>query len=374
MAPLHVLHVSRAVNTGLAHCVANYVEHQTHHGLRVTVACPGGRLGTLAAAHGAAVIDWSVAREPGVGMLAEAVRLGRILRRVRPDVIHLHCAKAGLLGRIVVRRRIPTVFSPHSWSFVGVGGVTRWLTQRWERFAARWTSVVMCVSAAERDGGLAAGIGGRLVVLPNEVSISAADAIRRRPREAVRANLGVHWDTPLTVCTARLAHQKGQDTLLAAWDAVRAAVPGAELALVGDGPDRSSLEAAAGPGVRFVGAADREQAQLWMYAADLVACPSRWEGMSLVPLEAMALGRPLVVSDVDGMTEAIPTGAGTIIPPDDVSALARAVIAFIGDPEAAAQAGKIGRHHAESQIGKQDSADRLLALYAELTAAGSASR
>lgn len=368
MAPVHVLHVSHAVNTGLAHCVAHYVAHQVGHGVRVSVACPGGRLGALAAEQGADVVDWRAVRQPGIGVVAEAVRLRRILRVVRPDVVHLHCAKAGLVGRLVLRGGRPTVFSPHAWSFFAVDGAMRRLVLGWERLATRWTAATVCVSAAERASGVSAGLPGRLVVLPNEVPASSVDAVLATDRAAVRAGLGVPADVPLAVCAARLVRQKGQDVLVGAWPGVRAAVPGAWLVLVGDGPDRAALAAAPPAGVRLVGAAGRETSLRWLHAADVVCCPSRWEGMSLVPLEAMALGRPLVVTDVDGMAEAIPAGAAWTVPPDDPAALARAVAAALADPDAAAAAGRRGREHALATTGRS-SADRLVDLYHELALA-----
>jgi glycosyltransferase involved in cell wall biosynthesis len=298
-------------------------------------------------------------------VIAEALRLRRIVAEVKPDVVHLHCAKAGLAGRLVLRGRIPTVFSPHAWSFFAVRGLMRRLVLGWERFASRWTAASVCVSAAEAESGTSAGIGGRLVVLPNEVSPSAADVYRAQARTTIRTGLGIDASVPLAVCAARLVRQKGQDVLVAAWASVRAAVPDAQVVLVGDGPDRASLEALATDGVRFAGAADRDEAMRWMYAADVVVCPSRWEGMSLVPLEAMALGRPLVVTDVDGMAEVV---AAATVPVDDAGALAEAIAGLLADPEAAEKAGRAGREHVESGGASHGSADKLLALYTELAA------
>ncbi len=148
---------------------------------------------------------------------------------------------------------------------------------------------------------------------------------------------------------------------------MRAALPDAQLVLVGDGPDRAMLEAAAGPGVRFVGAADRDVSLRWMHAADVVVCPSRWEGMSLVPLEAMALGRPLVVTDVDGMAEVVPPGAARLVAPEDVTSLGHAVTAVLVDSEGAAHAARIGREYALTVGAGDRSAEQLMALYGELT-------
>jgi glycosyltransferase involved in cell wall biosynthesis len=263
------------------------------------------------------------------------------------------------------------VFSPHAWSFLAVDGAMRRAVLGWERFALRWTDVVTCVSAAERDTGVAHGLRGRMEVLPNAVLPGAVEPIRARPRPAVREALGLAPGVPIAVCTARLARQKGQDVLVDAWPTVRAALPGARLVLVGDGPARPALEAAisstGAEGVSFTGPVDRDTALSWLYASDVVVCPSRWEGMSLVPLEAMALGRPVVATAVDGMAESVPPGTGWIVPPEDPGALAGAIVTVFTDHELARAAADAGRRRVTSAAGTgEDSSARLLDLYGEL--------
>ncbi|WP_308800513.1 glycosyltransferase, partial [Streptomyces sp. NEAU-H3] len=215
---------------------------------------------------------------------------------VRPDLLHLHSAKAGLAARLAVRGALPTVFQPHAWSFEAAGGPVGAFARHWERYGARWADRLLCVSEAERRTGEQAGVRGEFAVLPNGVDLTAF-----RP-EGGRYAYGD--GAPLVVCVGRLCRQKGQDVLLRAWPAVREAVPGARLVLVGDGPDEAALRQQAGAGVEFAGTA-RDCAR-WYRAADLVALPSRWEGMALAPLEAMACGRALVLTDTGGARESLP--------------------------------------------------------------------
>ncbi len=104
--------------------------------------------------------------------------------------------------------------------------------------------------------------------------------------------------------------------LLEAWPAVRARVPGARLVLVGDGPTEPELRAAAGEGVDLVG--PRKDVPDWLAAADVVVAPSRWEGMALTLLEAMATGRSVVATEVAGAGEALGDEAGRIVPIESV--------------------------------------------------------
>jgi len=86
-----------------------------------------------------------------------------------------------------------------------------------------------------------------------------------------------------------------------------------------------------------VGHTDREVALQWLAAADLVILPSRWEGMALVPLESLALGTPVVASDVNGAREAITEDVGALCPADDPAALAATVNDWLDTPRAAAR-------------------------------------
>ncbi|SDN01750.1 glycosyltransferase family 4 protein [Actinacidiphila guanduensis] len=340
-----VLHVAQPVDGGVARVVTDLVRAQVRQGARVVVACPPrGPLGPAAAGCGAEVLPWPARRAPGPTLPYEVRAAARAVRAVRPDLLHLHSAKAGLAGRLAVRGRVPTVFQPHAWSYEAATGPLFRAAVRWERGAARWAHKVLCVSAAERDSGERHGVRAGWAVVPNGV-----DTVRFRPtsrhRTAIRAALpAIAGDgaltgldplgagAPLVVCVGRLCRQKGQDVLLRAWPQVTARVPAARLALVGDGPDLARLRREAPRGVVFAGpCADTVP---WYQAADLVVLPSRWEGMALAPLEAMACARPVVVTDVAGARESIPPddAENCVVPPDDAGALAAALVHHLADP------------------------------------------
>ena len=115
---LHVLHVSVPTSGGVATVATSYVRDQVERGWNVTVACPSrGDLGYAAREAGATVRWWR--SDAGESTLPGAVlRLKRIVDETGPDVVHLHGGRAGLVGRLVVRDRVPTVFQPHAWSFL----------------------------------------------------------------------------------------------------------------------------------------------------------------------------------------------------------------------------------------------------------------
>ncbi|MEU0024810.1 glycosyltransferase [Streptomyces sp. NPDC006335] len=368
-----VLHLTQPVDGGVARVVTDLARAQVAAGLHVTVACPDSPLTADLRALGADVRRWEATRSPGPALVAEVRRLARVIAEVRPDLVHAHSAKAGLAGRIAVRGRIPTVFQPHAWSFEAVGGVTAALALGWERRGSRWAARTVCVSEAERRTGLRAGIAGRWSVIPNGID---AERFSPAPADTVRAQLlpGVDPAAPLVVCVGRLCRQKGQDVLLRAWDAVLRRVPDAHLVLVGDGPERDRLRERAPRSVLFAGAV--ADAVPWYRAADLLVLPSRWEGMALAPLEAMACGKPVVVTDVDGARESLPPALAPrcLVPPENPTALADAVSALLLDPSLRESLGHLGRRHVLSTHDVRRTSEAVAGLYRDLLDAEPAAR
>lgn len=346
--PPRVLHVSKPTSEGVAEVLLGYVRDQVARGWGVTVACPAdGWLGQAARHAGADVVRWEARRSPGPRTLTETLRLARVVRRVRPDVVHLHSAKAGLAGRLAVRGRRPTLYQPHAWSFAATRGLTRRATVGWERFGQRWTTELVCVSRTEYDEGARLGITPPASIAHNGVDLGRFRPIEPSERRRARQRLDLP-DLPTVVCVGRLSEQKGQRDLLEAWGKVKAEAPDAQLVLVGDGPDRDHLIEMGSElaGVHLAG--NQGDVLPWLAAADVVAAPSRWEGMAIAPIEAMAAGRSVVATRITGMVDSIPSGAGALVEPGDTDQLARALVARLLDPALAAEEGARGRAHVES--------------------------
>lgn len=332
-APPAVLHVAQPTCGGVARYVVDAAAEQVNRGWTVTVACPDG--GPLAAdldRLGIPRVPWAATRSPGPSVPRETRDLARIVAAAAPDVVHLHSAKAGLAGRLALRGRVPTLYQPHGWSWLAATGAVAAAARAWERYAQGWTTACVAVGAGEVAHARAAGLDGPIAVVRNGVDL---DRFRPADRREARAALGVPDGVPLAVCPARITRQKGQDVLLAAWPAVRARCPEALLALVGEGD--CDARAAAGPGVRFTGAVPDVRG--WLAAADVVVLPSRWEGLSLALLEAMAAGRSTVVSAIPGLAEVVAPDAGAAVPVEDPAALAAALAGRLADPARVATEG-----------------------------------
>ncbi len=344
--------------------IRHLVTDQLQAGWDVVAACPPtGPLPAEVAAAGARVLAWPATREPGPVSGSETLRLRRLVESVGADVVHLHSAKAGLAGRLAIRGRQPTVYQPHAWSFWAATGWQRAGSLAWERYGARWTARLICVSEREKAEAARLRIPTEGVVVPNCVDAEWFAAQDGTARADARAALGLD-DAPTVVCVGRLCRQKGQDLLLRAWPRVTAAVPDARLVLVGDGPDRATLTASAPPGVRLAGWADDPRP--WYAAADVVVLPSRWEGGALVLLEAMASSRSVVGTDAGGAREVLPAGGGAVLPVGDLPGLATALVTRLTHPDLAAAEGRAGRDRVRAEHDLRRSAARVRAVYADM--------
>jgi phosphatidylinositol alpha-1,6-mannosyltransferase len=158
----------------------------------------------------------------------------------------------------------------------------------------------------------------------------------------VRERLGIAPDAPVVVCTARMIRRKGQDTLVKAWPAVLAEVPGARLLLVGDGPHREAVQRLAADlgvadSVVFTGSVPWDQVPAYTDAGDVFAMPCRTRLLGLEPeafgivfLEAQACGLPVLVGESGGAAEAVhDADAGEVVAPGDVPLVARRLAAML---------------------------------------------
>jgi len=291
---------------------------------------------------------------------AGALRLARLVRRFRPDVLHAHLFHANLaarlLGRpagarrvvstvhVVERRRLPARFAL-------------------ERLTAGRDDLTVAVSRAVADFArrrLGAD-PARLRVVPNGIDL-AGYAAAEDPA-AARAALDLPADALVLGAVGRLDRQKGLDLLVEAFARLAPDRPEALLVLAGEGPQRAGLEGLArargvAERVRFLG--HRADVPRVLAALDVFCMPSRWEGFGLALAEALAAGRPAVAARVDSLPDVL-GDAGVLVPPEDPAALADALAALLGDP--ARRADLAAR--APAQAARFD-VERMVADYAAL--------
>jgi glycosyltransferase involved in cell wall biosynthesis len=308
--------------------------------------------------------------------LAALARLVRLMARTRPHVVHTHTSKAGFLGRLAARlTRVPVaIHQPHGHVFYGYWSGRRTGTYvALERLAARWCDRIVTLTDRGAEEHLARGIGRPEQYWTVPSGVPTAD-IRERAieRADARRALGLASGAFVIAAVGRLVPIKGFDLLVAALPAVLAHVPEARLVIIGDGPERGRLDAAA----RSLGIADRVampgarlDAVRLLSAADVLAAPSRNEGMGRVLVEAMALGVPVVATVVGGIPDVVDDECGRLVPPEDTAALASALVDLAEDAGLASKLGDAGMARAE-RFSTSAAEARMLALYDALTRPG----
>lgn len=348
-----VLHTFEPPDGGVAEHVVQAALHLGEHGHEVLVAGPRETAwyAPLQAA-GIPVHPLPVGRGYGRPQdeLSALRALTALLRAERPDLVHAHSAKAGVLGRLAGRRaRVPAIYSPHGLPFVGpVSGRRRAFGIAAERALASRTAAYLFVSEAERRFALAAGVGrGRPMHVVHNGCAAPADVT---PDPALRAHAA---GGPLAAMVTVLRPAKGVEAFLAAAPAVLERVPQARLALVGDGPEEQRFaelirEHGLDAQPRFAKLPWRPPMAAQLAALDVLVLPSEMEAFPMSLVEAMALGVPQVASDVGGIPEAVTAQTGVLVAPRDPGALADALAALLADPERRARLSAASRaRHAE---------------------------
>ena len=283
--------------------------------------------------------------------------VGRILREPF-DVIHLHEPLTPLVPWLVLlRANIPLVgtfhvYREHGHHFYATFG--RWLHPLMRRLSAR----IAVSSAARRT--VAAHFPGEFEIVPNGIDVGRFSAPRPTPELMEDAQHHVLY-------VGRLEPRKGVETLIRAMPSVTQHDSHAWLLVVGDGPERPALEELArrlDARVRFAGRVDDDQLPGYVQAADIVCSPALGgESFGIVLLEAMACGKAIVASRIDGYAELLaPAGCARFFNPGDVDGLARELASLLGSAEQRDQLGQRGAATAPA-FDSDAIAGRLEAIY-----------
>ncbi len=303
------------------------------------------------------------------------------------DVAHSHTWYTGMAGHIAsLLHGIPHVVTAHSleplrpWKAEQLGGgyrVSSWV----ERTAMEGADAVIAVSSGMREDVLRvypALDPNRVHVVKNGIDTDVWYPVEPDPDDSVLAELGVEPNRPIVAFVGRITRQKGVAHLVAAAHQFAGDV---QLVLCAGAPDTPEIAAEVAAAVQELSAARtgvfwvREMLPInkireILAAADVFVCPSVYEPLGIVNLEAMACSTAVVASDVGGIPEVVADGAtGTLVHYDaDDSAgfeagIAEAVNALVADPERAAQYGRAGRERCIDEFSWAHIAEQTLEIY-----------
>ena len=348
MASIKIIFVIN-VDFSLHHFLLPLMRAARLRGHDVLAACAPGPMLALARAEGFRVIEIPLSRGLSPRAHISALRaLVRLMRAEKPDLVHAHMPISGFLGRLAARiTDVPRVaYTSHGFLFNQPGSVARRGGALAAEFlAGRWTDIFLTVSEAEARDARRWRISRSPVTVGNGRN---PDIFRPNPenRAALRAAFGVPDNRVVIITVARLVRHKGFSELAAAM----AAVPGAELWVVGDrlptdrGPDMETILRGAGLGDRLRLLGMRDDVPALLTAADIFVLASQFEGLPMSVIEAMLSALPVVACDIRGPREQVMVGqTGLLVPPADAPALATALRLLVDDPPLRIAMGAAGR-------------------------------
>ena len=293
----------------------------------------------------------------GRSYLAEYRALRELIARVKPDIVHTHGYRSDVIGSAAARRaKIPSVSTVHGFT----GGNLRNRINEWIQCRAlRGCAAVIAVAAPIVNRLVAAGVPrSRIACIPN--GFSREDQLER---SVARERLGIEEGKLVAGWVGRLSSEKGADVML---QALKETDHRWSVSMIGDGPARESLRTLAarlGVGDRVTWHGAVSGAASLFSAFDAFVLSSRTEGTPIVLFEAMDASVPIVATTVGGVPDVITDADALLVPPDDPSAIARALRA-IQENRAAARGRSIhARERLTSAFSDSAWADAVDAIY-----------
>jgi len=309
-------------------------------------------------------------------------KLRAIIRDRRPDVVHTHSSKAGILGRMAAwREGVPAVvhtihglpFHPYQGRLAHNAYVMA------ERYAARRCHRIVTVADAMRDQALARGVGRpeqyRTVRSGMVVEPYLDDA---ESQGSIRSRLGLPRDACIIGTIARLAELKGHDDILDAMAQRMREDPRMHLLWIGDGFWAKRLlarveELALSDQVHAPGLVSPDEIPSWAKAMDVLVHPSYREGLPRAVVQGLLAARPVVAYDLDGAPEVCITGeTGYLVKPGDIQGLRSAITTLAEEHELATSLGARGRERCRVDFDWHEMVRRLQDVYEEILGAGHA--
>jgi len=346
----------------------------------VGMSAPGPHVAALEAAGIRHVAVPGLTRAPGLGADLRAMRqLWSLIRSERPDVLHTHNPKPGILGRILGRlARVPVVVNTQH-------GLYAQPTDRWQRrlpvYAAERIAAAFSHAELVQNVEDAATLTDTLKVPRRKVTVlgNGIDLTRfdgdRTDRAAVRAEWGIAAGTVVAGVVGRLVHEKGLAELFSAAHALHDRGLGVRMVVVGpnepdkpDGISSAAMADAQAQGVHFAG--QRTDMPRCYAAMDLFVTATHREGFPRAAMEASASGLPVVATDIRGCRQVVQHGVtGLLVPVRDPQALAEAIATLATDHAARERMGAAAAARAGSEFDQQRVIDITLATYSRLLAA-----
>ena len=299
----------------------------------------------------------------------------RRLNELKPDIVHTHSSKAGIIGRrAACRANVPAIIHTiHGLAFTAsTSRLVNHAYKMLERNAAPLTTKIVCVADAMRDQSLAAKVGRADQYVTVYSGMETGPFLQPEVSRAdVRRQLGLNDEHVVVGTIARLFDLKGHDDLLDIAPALCAQFPQLRFLWVGDGTLRPAFERRMeqmGLRDRFIltGMVPPTQVPQYAGAMDILAHPSRREGLARALPQGSLAGVPTITYDIDGAKEGTLEGqTGYVLPPFDAKKLSATIALLLQDPARRREMGRCGREFALKRFDAKVMVDALEVVYTD---------
>lgn len=299
--------------------------------------------------------------------------LVRLMSQKKYDIVHTHNSKAGFIGRLAAKisRVSIIIHTIHGFAFHEYERPPRRiLFILLERFAARFSDRLITVSEPLKEWGLRLNIGkpNKYVTIYDGIEVEKFKVnvnIDEKKKE-----LGIKPKEKIVGVVAKLWEGKGHETILEAAPQVIKEIPNVKFLFVGEGYLRNRLETRVrelGLSNRVIFAGFRTDIPEITATFNIALLVSLFEGMGRVLLEAMVLGKPVIATKVGGIVDVVKDGeTGIVIPPEDVDALAKAIITLLKDKKVARRMGEAGKRRIDERFTAETMVEKINQVYEKL--------
>jgi glycosyltransferase involved in cell wall biosynthesis len=313
-------------------------------------------------------------------------QIKKLLKELKPDIVHTHSTKAGILGRFAAYKlktqnsKLKTVHTIHGLAFHPYQ--SQWLNKFYiavEKAAAKRTDFFISVADAMTNQALAAGIGKTEQFVTAYSAIEEDDFLKPVPDEQkkdFRRKYGIPDDAVVLVTIARLFHLKGHNFIITAAKALDVLVKSQNVIwlFVGDGILANKYkEQIKAYGLvdrfRFTGLLPPNQIPLVIHSSDILVHCSLREGLARALPQAMLCAKPAISFDVDGAREVVNRNTGRLIEPKNIRQLTQACAELIEDKDLREKLGKAGREFVKQKFAPETMVDTIEKVYRKVLGA-----
>lgn len=369
-AKINVLHISQAAG-GVETHILHILEHIDKNRFRLNLICPQSNGGLYKRAEELGVHVHAVSMIRRIEPLHDIYSIWAIsalMKKIKPDIVHVHSSKAGVLGRLVAAlHRVPSVYTPNAFAFLGSTGLKRRFYIFVEKSLRSVTGLLLACGPSEMDRSL------KDVQLPTDKVASINNSINC---SIDPVQMREKWNKhPIILMVGRFISQKNPEMFVRVAKLTTDALPQVKFILVGGGY-QAILGKETEQLIKLLGLIDKVTVMDWMEPsalesllnnASIVVVPSRFDGLPYLPLEAMLHSKPVVGTNVDGVKDTIVDGeTGYLVELDDDKAMANRLIELVRDPDLRRQMGIAGKQRVEEHFNVERNTPKLEAIYERL--------